>query len=198
MSRAYDDFRRTSCTTRIKDKKDGWYAFEETVFYGEKGGMFSVPPTLTSRRCAGIRAAMEMTAAVWMTMTERLSVPANSGSRVFGWQTSPLKYRMFTAVTAGCSPGRIRACRQDQHRPAAGNFLPHPGAGGSKRLFPGRNVSESGSRKLCAGLLGQLQPGGEMAPAPGRHPPARQCLYPLHVGGCLRGGYPPFAGRRHE
>ena len=39
MSRDYDDFRRTSCVTRIKDQKDGWYAFEETVFYGEKGGM---------------------------------------------------------------------------------------------------------------------------------------------------------------
>ena len=39
MSHNYDDFRRVTCTTKIKEVKDGWYRFEDTVFWGEKGGM---------------------------------------------------------------------------------------------------------------------------------------------------------------
>lgn len=55
MSRDYDDFRRTSCVTRIKDQKDGWYAFEETVFYGEKGGMPSDKGTINGQPVTGLR-----------------------------------------------------------------------------------------------------------------------------------------------
>lgn len=33
-----DDFQRLTCQTTIQAEKDGYYAFEETVFWGEKGG----------------------------------------------------------------------------------------------------------------------------------------------------------------
>lgn len=39
--RAYDNFEKLTCTTKISDVKDGYYAFEQTVFYGEKGGQLS-------------------------------------------------------------------------------------------------------------------------------------------------------------
>ena len=39
MTVNYDDFHRVACTTKIKEIRDGWYLFEDTVFYGEKGGM---------------------------------------------------------------------------------------------------------------------------------------------------------------
>ncbi len=39
MAHHYDDFRRISCDTEIREIRDGWYLFEDTVFYGEKGGM---------------------------------------------------------------------------------------------------------------------------------------------------------------
>lgn len=35
----YDDCKKLSLTTTIKDYQDGYYCFEDTVFYGEKGGM---------------------------------------------------------------------------------------------------------------------------------------------------------------
>ena len=38
MNRNYDDFLKLTLDTRIKTVRDGWYAFEDTVFYGEKGG----------------------------------------------------------------------------------------------------------------------------------------------------------------
>ena len=39
MNPYYDDFSQLSLTTHIIDQKDDYYAFEATVFYGEKGGM---------------------------------------------------------------------------------------------------------------------------------------------------------------
>ena len=41
MSRNYDDFKRFTCTTRIREYRDGYYSFDDTVFYGEKGGMLA-------------------------------------------------------------------------------------------------------------------------------------------------------------
>ena len=35
----YDNLLNLSCDTTIKTEKDGYYTFNETVFYGEKGGM---------------------------------------------------------------------------------------------------------------------------------------------------------------
>ena len=35
----YDNLLNLSCDTTIATEKDGYYAFKETVFYGEKGGM---------------------------------------------------------------------------------------------------------------------------------------------------------------
>ena len=34
MNRNYDDFLKLTLDTRIKTVRDGWYAFEDTVFYG--------------------------------------------------------------------------------------------------------------------------------------------------------------------
>lgn len=41
MNKNYDDFEKLTCVTKIKDVKDGYYAFEDTVFYGEKGGQLA-------------------------------------------------------------------------------------------------------------------------------------------------------------
>lgn len=35
----YDDFLRLETTTTIQEEKEGWYAFHDTVFWGDKGGM---------------------------------------------------------------------------------------------------------------------------------------------------------------
>lgn len=35
----YDNLLNLSCDTTITTEKDGYYSFEDTVFYGEKGGM---------------------------------------------------------------------------------------------------------------------------------------------------------------
>lgn len=39
MSKHYDHLLDLTLDTTIKEEKDGYYAFEDTVFYGEKGGM---------------------------------------------------------------------------------------------------------------------------------------------------------------
>lgn len=39
MQGNYDDFWRLETDTTIAEEKDGAYTFEDTVFWGEKGGM---------------------------------------------------------------------------------------------------------------------------------------------------------------
>ena len=46
--RHYDNLLNLSCDTTIATKKDGYYTFEETVFYGEKGGMPGDKGTINS------------------------------------------------------------------------------------------------------------------------------------------------------
>ncbi len=49
-SGSYDDYTRTECTTTIRDVKDDWYAFNDTVFYGDKGGMPSDSGTINGQK----------------------------------------------------------------------------------------------------------------------------------------------------
>ena len=39
MNKNYDNSKKLDLETKIKEYKDGYYIFEDTVFYGEKGGM---------------------------------------------------------------------------------------------------------------------------------------------------------------
>ena len=51
----YDDYSRTECTTSIQERKDGWYTFKDTVFYGEKGGMPSDSGTINGQKVDGLK-----------------------------------------------------------------------------------------------------------------------------------------------
>ena len=46
MNLHYDHYKEITLDTTIKEEKDGYYAFEDTVFYGEKGGMPSDKGTI--------------------------------------------------------------------------------------------------------------------------------------------------------
>ena len=46
MNLHYDHYKETVLDTLIKEEKDGYYCFEDTIFYGEKGGMPSDKGTI--------------------------------------------------------------------------------------------------------------------------------------------------------
>ncbi|MCI2154056.1 MAG: hypothetical protein LKK26_04850 [Solobacterium sp.] len=54
-SGSYDDYTRTECTTTIRDVKDDWYAFNDTVFYGDKGRMPSDSGTINGQKVDGLK-----------------------------------------------------------------------------------------------------------------------------------------------
>lgn len=54
-SGSYDDYTRTECTTTIRDVKDDWYAFNDTIFYGDKGGMPSDSGTINGQKVDGLK-----------------------------------------------------------------------------------------------------------------------------------------------
>ena len=46
MNKHYDNFKEITLNTTIKEVVDGYYTFEDTIFYGEKGGMLSDKGTI--------------------------------------------------------------------------------------------------------------------------------------------------------
>lgn len=55
MNRHYDDFLDLTLDTVIKEEKDGYYAFDDTVFYGEKGGMPSDEGTINGKKVLDLK-----------------------------------------------------------------------------------------------------------------------------------------------
>ena len=51
----YDNLLNLSCDTTITTEKDGYYAFKETVFYGEKGGMPSDKGTINGQEVIDLK-----------------------------------------------------------------------------------------------------------------------------------------------
>lgn len=55
MTRLYDNFLNLTLDTKIKSVRDGWYSFEQTVFYGEKGGMLPDEGTINGQKVLKLR-----------------------------------------------------------------------------------------------------------------------------------------------
>lgn len=56
MKSSYDNYALTECTTTIKEaREDGWYSFENTVFWGEKGGMLEDRGTINGVKVTGLK-----------------------------------------------------------------------------------------------------------------------------------------------
>ncbi len=51
----YDDFLNLECRTKIADQKDSYYAFEESPFWGEKGGMPSDRGTVNGQEVLDLK-----------------------------------------------------------------------------------------------------------------------------------------------
>ena len=55
MNKHYDNILDLVLDTKIKEEKDGYYAFEDTVFYGEKGGMDSDEGTINGLKVLDLK-----------------------------------------------------------------------------------------------------------------------------------------------
>lgn len=55
MLRHYDNLFEWSLTTSIAEEKDGYYRFEDTIFYGEKGGMVPDRGTINGQRVVDLK-----------------------------------------------------------------------------------------------------------------------------------------------
>ncbi len=72
MNKHYDNFKDLTLTTEIKDCNDGWYAFNDTVFYAEKGGMLSDKGTINGQEVIGLKWVDDV---VYHQVAEPLSNP---------------------------------------------------------------------------------------------------------------------------
>jgi len=55
LNRNYDNFLNLTLNTRIRERRDSWYAFEDTVFYGEKGGALADEGAINGQRVLELR-----------------------------------------------------------------------------------------------------------------------------------------------
>ncbi len=55
MNKHYDNICDLVLDTKIKEEKDGYYAFDDTVFYGEKGGMDSDEGTINGLKVLDLK-----------------------------------------------------------------------------------------------------------------------------------------------
>lgn len=72
MNKHYDNFKDLTLKTKIKDCNEGWYSFEDTVFYAEKGGMLSDKGTINGQEVLDLKWVDDV---VYHKVAEPLSDP---------------------------------------------------------------------------------------------------------------------------
>lgn len=89
MNRNYDNFLNLILDTRIKELKDGWYAFEDTVFYGEKGGALPDEGTINGQKVLELRWEGDI---LWHRVEGELTDPVHMEvDRVTRWNNTAVQ-----------------------------------------------------------------------------------------------------------